>query len=745
MRKKIKNKKIVLTFIFAIFLVVGFGLAHVEKASADNGNQCKCYARGGFSSYSTVGGENTMATEADCTSSCQKLGVNYYKYGSHDYVNSTGLLDSVSTISLPKALTQTKPEPGYVDVCQGMSWLNPISSVVNCLLLYVLKLLTNLLEAVTTLFNYIIQPKNFTDVVGNKIIYEMWAFVRDILNVAFILTLLFSAFCTVFQISKYSYKSLLITLIIMALLVNFSFPIARVIIDFSNVIMYYFINNLGMDSKTSNAIFTNIARDSALGKIIYQDSVKTDTSYLMASVIFTFMFTVTLLIVAILFVIRMIVLAILVIFSSVAFVGSIVPFLSSQASKWWDMLFKYAFFGPLMIFMIVVATKMMAAIADHQGRMAQIATSNKASDPTTIAAMAFFAIPIVILWVGLGTAQSMSIFGAGAVVGRGQKFMGWAGKTLTGYRAAKWGGKTLAKKAERGLAKGKYTWWASPTAFKEAWKERTAEAERKAFKPATGAWRDKLNSVFSLGKDKTRFKDAAIQNNIATRQKELEATSTNSEYLMNEFERAEKSKDTEKMAAILRIMFNNNDQNEFMKLSGKEVHPFEMKQEVYARLKKAGMEEQEIFKQMSDLSEIAIGKGNYANFGMAQFDPKTGSYRLNSDTEQVAASIGKASNIKAQTKTDLWHWNSFITQNADGSSGHIHEIGYEQLNNLTGSELKQLGRARTDFFKRLGGDPKIVKQIEDHAKSLSDPTKAAMVFEFARLAKGYAADPNFKP
>lgn len=237
----------------------------------------------------------------------------------------------------------------------------------------------------------------------------------------------------------------------MALLVNFSFPIARVVIDFSNIIMYYFAKALGFD-KSAGSWFAEIAKNSNLDLILHPpQKIGADLSFLIAAVIFSFILAVTLLIIAILFIIRLVALTILVIFSSIAFVGSIVPFLSSYASKWWDMLFKYAFFGPIMLFMLVVATRMMGAISYTKGSMNAI-TGQSASDPGFIAAASFFAIPIVILWIGIGTAQTMSIAGASAVVGRGQKFMGWAGKTLTpaGFAIGAWESyRTRRKEAQK--------------------------------------------------------------------------------------------------------------------------------------------------------------------------------------------------------------------------------------------------------------------------------------------------------
>ena len=60
--------------------------------------------------------------------------------------------------------------------------------------------------------------------------------------------------------------------------------------------------------------------------------------------------------------------------------------------------------------------------------------------------MALYFIPVVILWLGMGIAQQMSIAGAAAVTGKAKGFLGWAAKNLTGYNAAKWGVKDLNRK-----------------------------------------------------------------------------------------------------------------------------------------------------------------------------------------------------------------------------------------------------------------------------------------------------------
>src|SRR3990167_2127619 len=65
-------------------------------------------------------------------------------------------------------------------------------------------------------------------------IYTVWGFVRDFVNLFFILGLIIMAFGTIFDIKMYTYKELLMPLIISALLINFSFTIGEYAINLSN-------------------------------------------------------------------------------------------------------------------------------------------------------------------------------------------------------------------------------------------------------------------------------------------------------------------------------------------------------------------------------------------------------------------------------------------------------------------------------------------------------------------------------
>lgn len=294
-----------------------------------------------------------------------------------------------------------------------------------------------LLSLAETIFQWIVNPSNMLAVIDNKIIYQIWRTVRDVFNVAFIMVLLFSAFATIFQsAANFNYKKVLLNLVIMALLVNFSYPIARFIIDASNMMMYGFLGKIG----GSNS-FLEVIKSSKLDQIFKDGTSGTpDTLFLLSTVIFTFIFAITLLIIAILLVIRTITLAIYVIFSPIAFVGSILPgtALAEAGSKWWKDFMQQCFAGPIMIFMLYVATEMIKAISASGGKMSAIAMKQTSAGTfgenlgSLISSASFFAIPIIILWLGIIKAQESGIHGAKAVVGAGTKLMKNVGMKVSG-------------------------------------------------------------------------------------------------------------------------------------------------------------------------------------------------------------------------------------------------------------------------------------------------------------------------
>jgi len=314
------------------------------------------------------------------------------------------------------------------------------------LLLGIFTMLGWVASVAITLFEWVIKPENYsgtTGVLNQPVVYEMWKFIRDFFNLFFILVLLYTAFTLVFQINK-DFKKALLSIVLAALFINFSYPVSRVLIDVTNVPMYFFANQMaasnGTSAGTATAVFSSALSASKIKGILIPGaedggSVTTsDNSFAryFIEIVFMFLFSITLLVLAVMFVVRLVALVILVIFSSVGFAASIVPGLSSYSKMWWENFWKYTFFGPVAMLMLLVATRFFSALGDEKTgifkNLVDTSADKVSTDPTFFASMALFSIPIIMLWMTMGLAQSMSIAGAGSVVGQGKKFSSWAGK-----------------------------------------------------------------------------------------------------------------------------------------------------------------------------------------------------------------------------------------------------------------------------------------------------------------------------
>lgn len=671
-------------------------------------------------------------------------------------------------------------------------WQDFAHNPINCTLLPILGFMGVLLSAAASLFAWIIDPENLKLVINENVaIYKMWSLIRDMLNIAFILVLLFSAFATIFQVTNYNYKKILLNLVIMALLVNFSFPIARFLVDVGNVVMYSTINNLGiMDGGDP---LSTIAAGSALDKILHpgaKAAVNADSTYLIACIIFTFMLAVTFLIIAFLFVIRTVALAILIIFSPIAFTGAIISLLEPFSKKWWTSIWNYSIFGATMTFMIYVAMEMIRFINEKgMGRMENIVVQKSVMDPSFLAAISFYAIPLVILWMGIATAKEAGVVGANLAVGTGAKFMSWAGRTLTGYRAIKWSAKegitAGAQKFERDVLGHRGL---SPRAFLEAWKENWKKSEEEKLRPAVGAWKDRLNKSIFFGKKKTNNEQLELDRMKSKEQKEFEEVSQDDKFVnstMASLIGKKSNLDRAKLKGLFTILFNNNDQDELMDFVsdnldkknlipggktfrevlgiGKDVYKSKqdeegnyldemgnivtdekqaakildrkaMKLSVSAEnvvntvdkiMETSGTSEKERNKLLLDLSGIAAAKGGIG-FGSIRYDTEKKEFVRNNINEGQMAqayALKVLTTGEAQNIPKTMHRNHFTDQD-----GNLNESGKELLFRYASpTAIKHIERHKPDFYKRVGADDAVARQMYEFARDLNK--EEAMLYD----------------
>ncbi|MBI4691963.1 MAG: type IV secretion system protein [Candidatus Terrybacteria bacterium] len=325
---------------------------------------------------------------------------------------------------------------------------------------------------------------------SQELVKTGWGISRDIANLFFIFILLYIAIATILQLSGYGMKELLAKVIIIALLVNFSLMITRVVIDSSNILAMEFYNKLRnpivVDEKGgeikgakkpsfSEALVAGI-NPQTLFNIKETEEPGTETfkqgetdATLMQIFIITSMGSIMFLIIAfvmfaagVLFVIRSVVLWILMILAPLAFLFMILPATKQYASQWWKKLFDQSFFAPVYLFLFYLVVK----IISEGTLIKQLKTNNQtfsstfgSPDNANIQLILSFALLIVLTVACLIVAKQMGAVGAGAMQSWGQKMkgkaQGYAGK-LSG-RIARRAVAPAAEAFATGEGKGRIT------------------------------------------------------------------------------------------------------------------------------------------------------------------------------------------------------------------------------------------------------------------------------------------------
>jgi len=261
-------------------------------------------------------------------------------------------------------------------------------------------------------------------------VYKLWAVVRDMLNMFFMLLLLFSAFATIFQVEKYHIRKIIIMLIVMALLVNFSYPIALFIIDFSNSAMEFLLDAaFGSDEAISeSAQMSKFIKFGETVKQTYDEasffSMDT-TGSLIFSIILVFLYFVTLAALAINLLIRAFAFIVLVILSPIGFACAFFPGTQKLSNDWWDSMLKYAFMGPMLAFFLMMVSVLFAG-----GELGNETQYEAATIPLHI-------VGIIFLWMGLKFSNDMG----GAASGAAMNFAKKTGNNIKSYgQKAAWSG-----------------------------------------------------------------------------------------------------------------------------------------------------------------------------------------------------------------------------------------------------------------------------------------------------------------
>jgi len=292
-------------------------------------------------------------------------------------------------------------------------------------------------------------------------IQTMWGIIRDIFNLLFIFGLIFAGFKLILGKDDSGSKQMIGSIIVAALLINFSLYAAQLVVDFSNVVAYQ-INELIQPPETTVVLggwsvpnistsFTQLTNLDQLGNQSDEmaDVAGLGVDTLGAAVVLGLLFTVFYSVLGFVFAAgafvlfsRFITLIFLMIFSPVMFLGFIFPNFRGYSSQWGTLLISQALVGPAFLFMLYLSLQALSGLA-----------SIPPSQFTIVNLTIYLLIVVAFLWGSLLVSKKMGALGASQTMSFGKnignrvrggvtRFAGGAtaGLTARGLRASfgKW-------------------------------------------------------------------------------------------------------------------------------------------------------------------------------------------------------------------------------------------------------------------------------------------------------------------
>ncbi len=260
-----------------------------------------------------------------------------------------------------------------------------------------------------------------------------WKILRDLANIFFIFILLFIGISTILQSTKFGYKAVLKNLIIMALLVNFSFFVTQVVIDVSNVASVEIYEAIGSEdgiSKTfknqlrlstvfeDNGFQAEIDNNDDKGKAVYGKIMTIGIFGTLLFFVIAFIFMAT----AILFVSRVVVLSFVLVTSPLAFAALVLPGTLKWFQHWFKALIANAFFAPIYLMGVFLSLEILKVIGEDSGE-ASFAQALISGDSPSMGIVLDFMIIAGFMVASLIVAKQLGAVGATGTLNLGKKIV----------------------------------------------------------------------------------------------------------------------------------------------------------------------------------------------------------------------------------------------------------------------------------------------------------------------------------
>ncbi len=298
------------------------------------------------------------------------------------------LVGKVASGDIPGASSALLDFGGDCNFITG-NWMDCIGNLLARIAWIIMTMMSWLLWLAGTLLNYVIKETVLTMKEGvDKMtgINIGWKVIRDVMNIGFIFLLVYEGILMIIgQNGKEKVKKYIFSIVLAALLINFSLFFTKILIDASNVVTVGLYNSM-IDSGTPKAEVAGNTNTDAVEKrpveglsapfmnklkfqqLYGQDSFETISKkvgggtnmlifFLMGTILF-FIMAFVFFAISIMFIIRYITLLILLMTSPVAYMGSAIPGMSTYSKQWWESLKGQLLFAPIYMLLTMIILKL---------------------------------------------------------------------------------------------------------------------------------------------------------------------------------------------------------------------------------------------------------------------------------------------------------------------------------------------------------------------------------------------------
>ncbi len=319
------------------------------------------------------------------------------------------------------------PSSGGLNVASGLTFTGLIIAVPG----FLLYLAGTAFDTATQVFilnmGGLVSGNNSLNIGLGVSIDMIWTIVRDLVNLTFIFGLVYVGFKMILDADTDA-KKLLSSIIIGALLVNFSLFISKVVIDVANITATEIYNGMRLAQVGSGPAVVPQELGIA-GALMHQMGIISLVSlpnstqeferivnnhrtpaYAVGSALVMLIAAFVFFAGAILIAIRFGVLIILMMLSPIAFAAAVFPSIGGWSKKWWGTLFSQAFFAPAYIFMLYITLVLASTYSTQTAKFDGIFSGQ--TYQAGAEALIFFALTIVLLVASLIIAKMMGSYGS---------------------------------------------------------------------------------------------------------------------------------------------------------------------------------------------------------------------------------------------------------------------------------------------------------------------------------------------